>query len=99
MGRLGSGNREFRWRRRRAAIAEVRPLTASRTFGAGIDPGLDDESELFLGSGCGPPPGAGPPSPSHEVVLGDVVVQQRQTPAAIARRIFELATDLAYGFP
>jgi hypothetical protein len=62
-----------------APIDQGRPVLPSRgpvsgACGPCIDPGLDDDAELLLGAGCGPPPGPGMPCPTHQIVLCHVLM-------------------------
>ena len=71
---------------------------SSRTRGARIHPRLHEIAELLLGAGRRLSPFAWAPRPPNEIVVRDVVVQQGETAAAVARRILDLSAYLADRF-
>src|SRR5712672_237594 len=68
----------------------------SRALGAGIDPRLDELAELLLRSRRGRASGARVPGPGDEVILGEMLLQQRQVASAVPGGILELRADLAH---
>src|SRR5256885_4614851 len=70
-----------------------------RTLRAGIDPGLREFAELPLSTRGRLAAFAGRPAPSYQIVMGQMLLQQRDRPPAIARGILHLLADLAERFP
>src|SRR3954469_17096901 len=75
-----------------------RLLRASRALRAGVDPGLDQLAHPFLRPGGGAAAGGGVPTPRDQVVMRDVLVQEREIAAAVAGGVLYLLADLARGF-
>jgi hypothetical protein len=57
---------------------------------SGIDPRLDQLAKQRLAAGSGVSTGARLPSPSHEVIVSEMFVQQRQIAPAVPIAVFEL---------
>src|SRR3954447_1547355 len=66
-----------------------------RAFRPRLDPGLHQFAGLGLRAGRRLAACAGGPAPGDEVVLADVLLQQREVAAAVAGGVLELAADLA----
>src|SRR6478672_3078263 len=71
---------------------------ALRTLGAAVDPGPDQFAQLLLGAGHGVAAGPRLPGPADEIVVRQMLVQQREIAAAVALRVLNLTADLAYRF-
>src|SRR3954447_3853468 len=71
-------------------------LDALRTRSAGVDPGLDQLTQPLLGAGRGGATGPRFPRPADEIVVRQMLVQQREIAPAVALRVLDLAADLAH---
>jgi hypothetical protein len=69
---------------------EHTPSTRLGTLRSSIDPRLDQLAEQRLAAGSGLATVALLPSPSHQVIVSEMFVQQRQIAPAVAIAIFEL---------
>src|SRR5262245_54091725 len=79
--------------RRFAALLSMR--LELRTLRAGIDPVFDQLAEPFLAAWRGLAARARAPAPADEIVVREVLVQEREVAPAIACGIFHLRADLA----
>ena len=66
------------------------------TLGAGINPRLDQLTQPRLRSRNGSAPRSRIPAPGDEIILREVLMEQRQVASAIAAGILELGADLAH---
>src|SRR5258708_1389733 len=69
--------------------------SALGTLGAAVDPGLDQFAQLLLGAGCGVAIGPRFPGPADEIMVRQMLVQQREITSAVAPRVLDLPADLA----
>jgi hypothetical protein len=60
-----------------------------------VDPRLNENSNLRLGSGGRRPSRTGAPGPGYKIVLCDMLLQQGEVSTSIAHWVFDLATDFA----
>src|SRR5438045_1498990 len=70
---------------------------ASRTGCAGVDPGAHQLAEKPLRAGRRLASATGSPTPRDQVIVGEMLMQQREVTAAIALGVFKLPADFAYG--
>src|SRR5205085_9243875 len=76
------------------AIAGMSGLVSLRTHRAGVDPGAHQFAGLRLRARCGLAAFARRPAPGHQIVLGEMFVQQVKRAAAVAVRVLDLLADL-----
>jgi hypothetical protein len=76
--------------RSQSRFYEYTPSTRLGTLRSSIDPRLDQLAEQRLAAGSGLATGTRLPSPSHQVIVSEMFVQQRQIAPAVAIAIFEL---------
>jgi hypothetical protein len=76
--------------RSQSRFYEYTPSTRLGTLRSSIDPRLDQFAEQRLAAGSGLATGARLPSPSHQVIVSEMFVQQRQIAPAVPIAIFEL---------
>jgi hypothetical protein len=67
-------------------------------FGAVVDPSLNQSSGCLLRAWSGLTARAWIPSPSHEIILCNVLLKQSKISTAISIFVFDLPTNLADGF-
>src|SRR6266545_6881353 len=81
--------------RNRLRVDERGAIAGSRALGSGVDPRLDQVAEQRLRAGSWVASGARLPAPRHQIIVRQVLVQQRKIAAAIAIGILDLAANLA----
>src|ERR1044071_9317929 len=62
---------------------------------SGIDPSLDELAGLFLRTGCRLPSRPRIPGPRDKVILGNMLVKQREVAAAVQLHVLDLTADVA----
>src|ERR1044072_4450583 len=72
----------------------ARPGSQLRTRRAAVDPGLRQLAELLLVARRGLAAFARRPAPRDQIVLGEMLLQQRERAPAVACRLLELLADL-----
>src|SRR6266705_503629 len=74
-------------------------MDASRTLGPGVDPCLDQLTQTRLRAWHALASGTGSPAPGDQIILREVLLQQRQVASAIAVAILQLRADFAPRLP
>src|SRR5262249_59007366 len=89
----GGGTNKRRYGAAPAIIAGV--WTRLGTLCSSIDPRLDQLAKQRLAAGSGLATGGRLPPPSHQVIVSEMFVQQRQIAPAVGIAMFELSANLS----